>query len=159
MTDTETDNPIDDDPTSIARAHQHATVILEQAASGMLRDDTPSEVAISLSRAVVTLAELLETGAQEHAAETARCETLEVERNEALKRARAAEAEQLPEEWYWSTRAPAAARVVESSGYCQANPKGGPLQMIGMVPDKVQTACLARMARLRQPKAAAAVVS
>lgn len=141
----------------IRLAYERAYIIVEQFDEGMLQGDVPAEAGVLVSRGVLALAQLFETGTQEHEALDKRCKALEGERNVALRRARAAEAEQLPMAWYWCANFTAEARGCGAQNtrlICRANPQGGDLQMVGMVPDKVQTACLARISRLNAARLA-----
>ena len=145
-TDPDSEPNLKKDLQLVALAFQRAKIIVDQHDGGMLQGDIPAEAGVLVSRAVLALVELLESGTRDMAALQTNCETLENERNAALIRARAAEAEQLPPEWHWRDTITASAST--GSEFCRANPDGGDLQMIGMIPDQVQTACLARIARL-----------
>ena len=133
----------------IPLAYQRAQVIIGQADGGLLQGDIPAEAGVLVSRGVLALTTLLEADTKEVARLMERCGVLEDQRNAALTRARAAEAEQLPAAWYWQdNRHATATNATFSNLICRANPSGGALQMVGMIPDRVQTACLARMVRL-----------
>lgn len=153
MTDTDDTANTDDKPATdlqlIPLAFERARVIVEQNDNGMLQGSVSPHIALLVSRGVLALTKLLEADTDEIARLVESETRLEEERNDALTRARAAEAEQLPVLWFWSTVPMAAARLVLSDFVCQANLNGGALQMIGHVPDSVQTACLARAARLK----------
>ncbi len=147
--DPDTDPNVDPDLQLIALAFQRAKVIVGQQDDGMLQGDVPAEAAVLVSRAVLALVKLLESGTRDMAALQTNCETLENERNAALTRTRAAEAEQLPVGWYWASVITVDARECDHEGWtCRANPRDGQIQMIGIIPHQVQAACSARFARL-----------